>query len=255
MKIPIQNNTKSQKMNKDPLKEFITERGIEGFKRYYGTYLGIVVSVDDPQNRNRVLVSIPEIFGYGPQRIWAISKGVFSGKGYGYNFVPKVKETVWVTFRNGEVFPGSALWEPGHYAENEKPSEFTSSVIGYKYRDGALSIYNEETHELKLISPNGDTIIFKDDSFTIISKAGPRFTIDSDGVKLAGHGSFENAVLGNTLKSTLSLLITQLISLVAIVLKHDPIAGGGDPNNPITLTAISTQLTTIQTTLDTILAT
>jgi hypothetical protein len=42
-----------------------------------------------------------------------------------------------------QVYPGSVLWELGYYAEGEKPEEFTPTIIGYKYRDGAISIYDE----------------------------------------------------------------------------------------------------------------
>jgi hypothetical protein len=237
---------------KDPLITFISDRGIEGFRRFYGTYIGVVISIEDPENRNRLLVKVPEVYGHGKQVVWALPKQI-SGSNFGFNFIPKVGEVVWVSFRNGAPIERSALWEPGFYALKERPEEFTPTVVGHKYRDGALSIYDESTGEFKWVTINQDIISFKAGEFSIITKDGPKITIGSKGVQLAGHNNTESAVLGDTLKSTLSTLITTLSTLTDSIIAIDLAATAG--SQATVLGGVKAQLTTISTGLDTILAT
>lgn len=146
---------------------FIRSRGLEGFKRFYGTYLGVVVSIDDPENRDRVLVKIPEVFGPGEQKLWALPKGVTSTKNSGYHDLPSVNDIVLISFRNGEPKPGSAFWEPGYYAVGELPIEFTKDVIGKRFKDGTTILYNDSKSELTITVGDVQISVSKDSGVSI----------------------------------------------------------------------------------------
>ena len=94
---------------------------------YYSDYIGFVVSVDDTEERQRILVYVPEIFGMGSRPIWAEPKGVYGGKGYGIQMLPQKDDVVWVSFRYGNA--RHPLWQHGFYAKDEKPTQFNDTKI------------------------------------------------------------------------------------------------------------------------------
>jgi hypothetical protein len=152
----------------DVLKEF-RNKGVEGsIQRFYGTYLGEVVSNEDPDNLNRLSVVVPEVFPTKPSPIIAMPKGLVAGMDYGFNYVPKSGEYVYISFRFGHVkYP---LWEPGYWAIGERPKEFNSDNVGFKFRDGALILYNEKESELKITLPGGESIIMRNGKISVFNE-------------------------------------------------------------------------------------
>jgi hypothetical protein len=149
----------------DVLKEF-RNKGVEGsLQRFYGTYLGEVVSNEDPDNLNRLSVVVPEVFPTKPSPIIAMPKGLVAGKDYGFNYVPKSGEYVYISFRFGHVkYP---LWEPGYWAIGERPKEFNSDNVGFKFRDGAIILYNEKESKLEVSLPSGERVLMKGGKISI----------------------------------------------------------------------------------------
>jgi len=125
------------------LTERISTNGIEGLNRFYGVYFGIVKSNEDPQNRNRVIVYVPEVFGPTQSYALASPRGIIAGKDYGFHYVPIVGETVIITFRRGD--PRFPVWEPGFWAKDERPEEFShSEMVGFKSRSGHLVTFDDK---------------------------------------------------------------------------------------------------------------
>ena len=69
---------------------------------YYGKYRGTVTSVDDPEQRGRVQVSVPAVFGVAGTQNWAEPCVPYGGEGVGFFAVPPVGATVWVEFEGGD---------------------------------------------------------------------------------------------------------------------------------------------------------
>lgn len=153
--------------------------------KYESIYYGIVQDTLDESPENKILVTVPEILGPGVVLL-ASPRGVPAGKGWGFNYVPKKNEAVWITFRFGALrFP---LWEPGYYAVGERPQEFNRDIIGFKFRDGSLISHNEAEGTF-LIKVKGKTITIDDSGIYI--DAGDQDVIihnDSSSVSLTDSG-------------------------------------------------------------------
>ena len=144
--------------------DLIRTNGVEVAKRYYSLYIGVVKSIDDPENRNRILVNVPEVFPDRSSGIWATPRGIIAGPDFGYNYVPKVNEVVLITFRFGHI--RHPFWEPGYFAKGEKPEEFTKDVVGFKFRDGSIIMYDESVAKLT-VKVKGKTVTVDDTGVTI----------------------------------------------------------------------------------------
>ena len=85
--------------------------GFEGvFDRYYGVYRGLVIDIDDPEDRGRVRVKIPSIGHVEdsdvPLNIWALPCGQGlsvgdSGEQHGFTYVPMLGDQLWIMFEKG----------------------------------------------------------------------------------------------------------------------------------------------------------
>lgn len=82
---------------------------------FFGKYRGSVVANVDPEQRGRVQVSVPAVFGDG-RLSWAEPCVPFAGPGQGLYAVPPVGAAIWVEFEAGDVrYPilAGCRWETG----------------------------------------------------------------------------------------------------------------------------------------------
>lgn len=112
----------------------IKQFGMENiFKKYYSTYTAQVVDNNDPEDRGRVRVSLPDILDGKVLTEWVEPQLLTGGKdpnvtgtktdgSFGVFYPPKVGDYIWVEFRMGElrhpVYKSGGWW-----AEGEKPSD------------------------------------------------------------------------------------------------------------------------------------
>lgn len=73
-----------------------------GNRRFYGTYRGVVVDVNDPLGKGRVRLKVPQILS-GAVTDWAWGKG-----SKGIHIAPTVNQGVWVEFEGGD--PSFPVW-------------------------------------------------------------------------------------------------------------------------------------------------
>jgi uncharacterized protein involved in type VI secretion and phage assembly len=79
-------------------------------QRYYGKFRGTVINNVDPQQRGRLLVSVPDVLTQIPSS-WAepcLPLAGPSGPGMGSFFLPPVDTGVWVEFEYGD--PDRPIW-------------------------------------------------------------------------------------------------------------------------------------------------
>ena len=74
---------------------------------FNSTYIGEVFDNIDPDQRGRLLVSVPDVMGSQPV-IWAEACTPVSGGGMGFYAVPPKGTKVWIAFINGN--PEMAVW-------------------------------------------------------------------------------------------------------------------------------------------------
>jgi uncharacterized protein involved in type VI secretion and phage assembly len=69
--------------------------------QYFGKYRGTVVQNVDPEQRGRLMVSVPAVTGTG-QLNWALPSVPFAGPGVGFFAIPPVGANVWVEYEAGD---------------------------------------------------------------------------------------------------------------------------------------------------------
>jgi hypothetical protein len=173
-------------------KQELLLRGLEWFGLYYGSYEGIVMDNNDPENRGRIKVQCPAIFGEATHPKWIRSRGSFASKKAGWYLPPQKDDVVWITFLGGK--PDFPLWEYGWFLKGE--------VI-----PGA----NKDTY--MLCSPKGHVWVIdeKNNKIYFQYKDGKSVEITKDNVNFGTlGGTHVPAVLGDKNETALKELATKI---------------------------------------------
>ena len=166
--------------------QIIREYGLEYLGRHYGFYTGFVKNNIDPENRDRVLVYIPQVHLSFTQGYWAEPKNQFAGNNYGSHIMPSIGDMVYVEFSFGDVkFP---FWSHGGFGNNEKPSEFYSpNVYGFKSPKGNLLAIDDDM---------GDIVISQDYKNIVRFKLGDEEEGTEDYISIDQNGNIINLYNG-----------------------------------------------------------
>lgn len=89
-----------------------------GNTRFFGVYRGIVSENNDPLNKNRIKVQVPQILATNETQ-WAWPVGIV-GAGS-----PAIGDGVWIQFEGGD--PAFPLWQ-GSFSENLVTAGTTSTT-------------------------------------------------------------------------------------------------------------------------------
>jgi len=148
--------------------------GLELFGKFYSIYRGIVVDNNDPEQKGRVLIKIPEI-GEKPIPTWAEAKFYLQSGSKGTFIPPNIDDIVWVSFRNGDIrYP---IYEGGYLTEQVDKT----FQINYPNRRG---IKTQAGHTIIIDDMEGDEAIIikhKDNSYFMFDKDGGIVFGTSDG--------------------------------------------------------------------------
>lgn len=191
-------------------KKEIAEFGLEYQGLYYGTYRGFVADRDDPDNRGRIKLLIPQIYGDDIHDYWACSRGMFASKDAGMVIIPKKDDAVWVTFENGD--PRFPIWEHGWFGTGEMPAAGKNNgtdptnMVWQSY-DGRKIELDEKNKLVRVYSKDGTYSEYNDTGISHVAKKISLGTL---------NGSAEPAVLGDTAATLLKELIDDIGTLSAI---------------------------------------
>ena len=86
----------------------------------YGKYKAIVIDVADPQERGRVKVTCPRVMGNGHSK-WCEVCSPVAYEGGGDFCLPKVGDTVWIEFEEGD--PTRPIWVGGWWSTASTPNK------------------------------------------------------------------------------------------------------------------------------------
>jgi len=135
--------------------------------KLWGKYRGVVVDRADPDQLGRLRLRVPSLLGDAVTG-WAWPVSPFAGAGYGFFFLPRVGDLVWVEFAEGDL--DHPLWTGGGWAKPGGKSEVPADA-----QDGY-----PDRHVLR--TPAGNTVILDDTSgsekIVVRAKAGCDVTID-----------------------------------------------------------------------------
>lgn len=162
------------------------------FRRYYSIYRAEVVDNEDEEERGRIQVKVPSLFGENlPLPEWACPKDFrAAGTGKGEFYVPDVGDYVYVEFENGD--PRFPVYSGGWHAKEELDPDFAyidgvPKIRGIKTRYGHSLRFDETEGEEKIIlnTKAGHYIILDDtpdsEAFYLIHKSGTQIQVDAKG--------------------------------------------------------------------------
>lgn len=86
---------------------------------YFGKYRGKVTNNNDPEQRGRVQVSVPSIFG-DVQLNWAMPSVPYAGMQSAFYAIPPPQANVWVEFEGGN--PEKPIWSGCFWGTGEVPA-------------------------------------------------------------------------------------------------------------------------------------
>lgn len=150
---------------------------------YYGKYRAIVVDINDPQKRSRIRVQCPKVLGDATSSWCEICVPV-AYDGGGDFCLPKVGETVWVEFEEGDVnkpiFVG-AWWSDSKTLVQDYSKAKETRTIEF---DGAML---EFTSEKSLRLTIGGSLIELTPEHILLSLGGSSIELtSSDITEIAG---------------------------------------------------------------------
>lgn len=225
--------------------------GLEHFGLYYSTYTAYVYDREDPENMSRLKLIIPVVTGSNVLNEWAYPVGVFSGKGYGMQVLPKRGDVVKVRFYMGKI--SKPQWEHGYFAKDEKPKDIQGyDNYWFKTPSGNLVIIDDKKNTIKIELSHGNYIFINNNAISLVrnnKKISLGKLDDSD----------EPAVLGNkneeTLNKILSILQTLNTTLQSIGSTDSGVASGLGLTYAAALATLTTALQTELGTLGTLIPT
>lgn len=153
--------------------------------------LAQVVSLDDPDSRNRVQVRLLAHDGVGEQDapLWARVVAPFAGSDRGVFFLPDVDDEVLVVFVGGDMRHPliiGGLWNGSASAPADIESGGVNRYKRIKSRNGIVITMDDQSgqEELKLETPGGQKVTLKDGpgSITIEDSNGNSIKLESAGI-------------------------------------------------------------------------
>lgn len=144
----------------------LAKEGLESFGRYYGSYEGVVMDIDDPLNMSRLKVAVPEASGEQAIGTWALPKGLWGGKNYGMQLTPEKGDIVWVEFKCGNL--KRPIWSHGYFGRGEKPEELNNpQKYWLQTPKGNLVEIDDKNGYIQIKRSNGELIILNDSGISL----------------------------------------------------------------------------------------
>jgi hypothetical protein len=162
------------------------------FRRYYGVYRAQVTDNEDDEERGRIEIIVPSLFGENQKLAdWAQPKDFRgAGKGRGEFFPPEIDDWVFVEFENGD--PRFPIYSGGWFGKAELDSDFAYSdgkpnTRGFKTPYGhTFRMDDTEGKQKIVINTKGGNVIVLDDTsdseaMYFFHKTGTQIQLDSKG--------------------------------------------------------------------------
>lgn len=127
---------------------------------------------EDPEGRNRVRVSCPDVYGNEGLSPWFTSRSEVNGAGFGTIFTPKVGSKVYITLRDGNPDVGEYFGGP-RGLDSTVPEEFQDvNVNGLKTESGITVKYDDNTGDYSFETGDSKMIMHNDGTFHLYGSKG-----------------------------------------------------------------------------------
>jgi uncharacterized protein involved in type VI secretion and phage assembly len=178
------------------------EAGYVGRKRkIHGTYRGVVADNRDPQNRGRLQLRVPEVFGESVEE-WALPCAPYGGRLKGFYAVPAPGDEVWVAFEAGE--PHQPIWLGGLWRDGEVPPDRSGQAATpgakiHRSDRGLMLSLDDDERTIALSDADGDNIVtIEVQRGQVTIRASAKVVIDAPQIELVA-GAGHPAVFGDDL--------------------------------------------------------
>lgn len=154
--------------------------------KFYGKYRAFVVNNDDPEQRGRIRVKVPSVFGQ-EETFWCLPCMPFGGLDeQGLFMVPEVGAQVWVEFEEGNpdmpIWTG-VFWQPSRPIPSEaQKSPPTTRVL--KTPAGHVLQFDDEASAEKVALKHtiGSELAIDEQGTTVLTdQNGSKLTLDANG--------------------------------------------------------------------------
>lgn len=92
---------------------------MNGQRRFYGKYRGVVTDNQDPVMLGRVRARVQDVYGEHESG-WALPSSPYAGQGVGLFLIPPVGASVWIEFEHGD--PDYPIWSGCFWSTGEAPA-------------------------------------------------------------------------------------------------------------------------------------
>ena len=152
-------------------------RNLENIARFSNKPItGMVTNNNDPEGRNRIKVSCPDLYGTTGESPWLVCRSGVNGSGIGDVWTPKVGSSVNIALRDGNADAGEYYGGPRDEFSTI-PSEFEDPDInGIKTESGIIQTFNDVDGSYSFETANNGKLILHQDG-----------TMDIYGIKLNVH--------------------------------------------------------------------
>ena len=204
--------------------------------KYYGKYRAIVVDIEDPEERARIRVQCPRVLDEAKSS-WCEPCVPFAYEAGGDYYLPKVGDTVWVEFEEGDV--NKPIWVGNWWAKENTPEK---PEYGAKYSviefDGTRFLMYEEG--LELFSGGCHIKVIDEETIEVTANKLLKMNVGGCTLTLTENTTTLDASDGLTINA--GGCVVTLVDGVATVLSDVVNVTGGDAVNitsggAITLTA------------------
>jgi uncharacterized protein involved in type VI secretion and phage assembly len=179
----------------DLLRELTDEELKELKRKRFGLYRGIVRDVADPEERGRLRLEVPEVWGRGKLSNWASYCAPFGGGGAGFFMLPRLGDGVWVMFERGE--PTKPVWLGFWFStQDARPEEAGRDVRVLRSKTGHQIAFGDDDGQefLEIKDKAGNVVRIDSASGDLTVKVSGKAQVEAGGdatVKSGGNVTVE----------------------------------------------------------------
>lgn len=162
-------------------------------REFFGKYRGQVVANEDPLNKGRLQITVPQVLSSTP--VWADPCVPYAGANLGFYAMPEIGGGVWIEFEAGD--PSFPIWTGCFWADGDIPSAdagpnikfFRTNKVTIRIDDanGEIVIENDSGHSISMTT---STITIKASSIDQEASGGKKTVLSSASFRV-NNGNLE----------------------------------------------------------------
>ncbi|MQX37648.1 phage baseplate assembly protein V [Roseospira navarrensis] len=132
-------------------------------REFFGKYKGQVVDNQDPLQKGRLQIVVPQVLGEAP--VWALPCVPYAGSGLGLYTMPETGTGVWIEFEAGD--PSYPIWTGCFWGAGDiDAADATPDVKFLRTRKATIRI-DDTTGEILIENDSGTSITLTSDKVVI----------------------------------------------------------------------------------------